>query len=315
MDAITSVKVAATPQTVKFGFMDATTPPICSVASGTEVLIETVSGDAMFLPTEPGFEILPEHRPIIDGSERGPGPHFLTGPIWVEGAKVGDALQVDILEVMLRQNWGFNLIVPLLGTIPEDFPDLVLKILPLDKEANTVTMPWGGKLPLSPFFGVMGVAPPPNWGRITSVIPRANGGNMDNKELVAGTTVFFPVFNDGALFTVGDGHGVQGDGEVCVTAVETALSGRFRLSVRKDMPLTTARAETPTHYITMGFDEDLDDAVKQALRDMIAWIVAMRGLSKTDAYMLCSLAADLHVTQTVNVGKGAHCMLPKGVLS
>ena len=126
-------------------------------------------------------------------------------------------------------------------------------------------LPWGGKLPLSPFFGVMGVAPPPNWGRITSVIPRAMGGNMDNKELVAGTTVFFPVFNEGALFSAGDGHAVQGDGEVCITAVETSLSGRFRLSVRKDMHLTGPRAETPTHYITMGFDEDLDDAVKQAL--------------------------------------------------
>ena len=216
---------------------------------------------------------------------------------------------------MLRQNWGFNLIVPLLGTLPEDFPDFRLQILPLDKKANTVQLPWGGKLPLSPFFGVMGVAPPPNWGRITSVIPRAMGGNMDNKELVAGTTVFFPVFNEGALFSCGDGHAVQGDGEVCITAVETSLSGRFRLSVRKDMHLTAPRAETPTHYITMGFDEDLDDAVKQALRDMIRWIGELRGLSASDAYTLCSLAADLHVTQTVNTAKGAHCMLLKTILN
>jgi acetamidase/formamidase len=178
-----------------------------------------------------------------------------------------------------------------------------------------VLLPWGGKLPLSPFFGVMGVAPPPNWGRITSVIPRAMGGNMDNKELIAGTIVYFPVFNEGALFTAGDGHAVQGDGEVCITAVETALAGRFRLTVRKDLKLTAPRAETPTHYITMGFDEDLDDAVRQALRDMIRWIGALRGLSKTDAYTLCSLAADMHVTQTVNVAKGAHCMLPKAILA
>ena len=272
-------------------------------------VIETVSGDTPSLPTEPGFEILPEHRSIIEGAERGPGPHFLTGPVYVEGARPGDVLQVDILDVMLRQNWGFNLIIPLLGTLPEDFPDFRLQILPLDKKANTVQLPWGGKLPLSPFFGVMGVAPPPNWGRITSVIPRAMGGNMDNKELVAGTTVFFPVFNEGALFSCGDGHAVQGDGEVCITAVETSLSGRFRLSVRKDMHLTAPRAETPTHYITMGFDEDLDDAVKQALRDMIRWIGELRGLSASDAYTLCSLAADLHVTQTVNTAKGAHCML------
>jgi acetamidase/formamidase len=159
------------------------------------------------------------------------------------------------------------------------------------------------------------VAPPPNWGRITSIIPRAMGGNMDNKELVAGTKLYFPVFNDGALFSIGDGHGVQGDGEVCITAVETALTGRFRLSVRKDMELTVPRAESPTHYITMGFDEDLDDAVRQALRDMIRWIGELKGLSKTDAYTLCSLAADLRVTQMVNTAKGAHCMLPKSVLN
>ena len=314
MDAVTAVKVAATPQTVKLGFFDAKTPAVARVASGTEVLIETVSGDAPFLPTEPGYEILPEHRPIIKDAERGPGPHFLTGPVYVDGARRGDVLQVDILDVMLRQNWGFNLIVPLLGTIPEDFPDFRLQILPLDGKANTVALPWGGKLPLSPFFGVMGVAPPPNWGRVTSVIPRAMGGNMDNKELVAGTTVFFPVFNDGALFSAGDGHAVQGDGEVCITAVETSLSGRFRLTARQDMQLTAPRAETPTHYITMGFDEDLDDAVKQALRDMIRWIGELRGLSASDAYTLCSLAADLHVTQTVNTAKGAHCMLAKTIL-
>jgi acetamidase/formamidase len=187
--------------------------------------------------------------------------------------------------------------------------------LPLDEAAMTATMPWGGTLALSPFFGVMGVAPPSSWGRITSVIPRAHGGNMDNKELGPGTTVYFPVFNEGALFTVGDGHGVQGDGEVCLTAIETALTGKFRLSVRKDMHLSMPRAETPTHYLTMGFDEDLDDALKQALRDMIVWIGQLRGLSKNDAYMLCSLAADLRVTQTVNVAKGVHCVLPKAILN
>jgi acetamidase/formamidase len=314
MDASTAIKVTATPQSVKWGFFDATTPAIMRVASGAEVVIETLSGEPNCLPTDPAFEILPEHKTVLESCERGAGPHLLTGPIYVEGAKAGDVLEVDILDVVLRQNWGFNLIIPLLGTIPEDFPDFIFKILPIDKQAGTVTLPWGGKLKLSPFFGVMGVAPPPNWGRITSVVPRAIGGNMDNKELIAGTKVYYPVFNEGALFSIGDGHGVQGDGEVCITALETALTGRFKLSVRKDMHLTAPRAETPTHYITMGFDEDLDDAVKQALRDMIAWIGTLRGLSSTDAYTLCSLAADIHVTQMVNAAKGAHCMLPKAVL-
>jgi acetamidase/formamidase len=311
----TAIKVAATPQTVKWGFLDSSTPAVTSVASGSEVVIDTVSGEPPYLPNDNGFEILPEHRPILEAAERGPGPHLLTGPIHVEGAKPGDVLAVDILDVTLRQNWGFNLIIPLLGTIPDDFPDFVMKILPIDKQAKTVTLPWGGKLALKPFFGVMGVAPPPNWGRVTSVVPRAMGGNMDNKELIAGTKVYFPVFNEGAQFSVGDGHGVQGDGEVCITAVETALTGRFKLSVLKGMELTAPRAETPTHYITMGFDEDLDDAVRQALRDMIRWIGEVRGLSKTDAYTLCSLAADIRVTQMVNLAKGAHCMLSKSILA
>jgi acetamidase/formamidase len=160
----TAIKVAATPQSVKWGFLDASTPAIARVASGAEVIIDTVSGEPPHLPTDDAFEILPEHRPILEAAERGPGPHLLTGPIHIESAKPGDVLEVDILDVTLRQNWGFNLIIPLLGTIPEDFPDFVMKILPIDKQAKTVTLPWGGKLNLSPFFGVMGVAPPPNWG-------------------------------------------------------------------------------------------------------------------------------------------------------
>jgi acetamidase/formamidase len=282
MGKVSSVKIAATPETVKWGFFDASTPAITHVPSGTELTIETVSGGPEYLPTDPAYEILSEHKAIQAGAERGHGPHFLTGPIHVEGAKPGNVLAVDILDVMLRQNWGFNLIIPLQGTIPDDFPYFVLRHLPIDKVMKTVTLPWGGILPLNPFFGAMGVAPPPNWGRISSVMPRAHGGNMDNKELLPGTTVYFPIFNDGALFSVGDGHGTQGDGEVCVTAVETALTGRFRLTVRADMSLTTPRAETMTHYITMGFNEDLDDAVEQALRDMIHWIGEVRGLSRTD---------------------------------
>ncbi|SEQ21184.1 Acetamidase/formamidase [Faunimonas pinastri] len=306
--------VAATAESVTWGFFDAVTKPTVTVSSGSEVVIDTISGDEPNLPDDPKFELLPEHREILKGLTQGPGPHLLTGPVAVEGLKAGGVLQVEILDVQLRQNWGYNVIVPLLGTLPDDFPNFVLHHLPIDRDAGIVTLPWGGRLATAPFFGVMGVAPPPNWRRITTTIPRAHGGNMDNKELVPGTTVYLPAFCDGGLFSVGDGHAVQGDGEVCITAVETALSGRFRLTARDDMSLAMPRAETPTHYITMGFDEDLDDAVKQALRDMIRWIGEIRGLSAADAYTLCSLAADLRVTQTVNVAKGIHCMLPKGVL-
>jgi acetamidase/formamidase len=310
----TAVKVAATPKSVRWGYFDASLPPIATVPSGGEVIIETVTGEPPHVPKDPIFEILPEHLPILTEVEHGPGPHLLTGPIRVEGAMPGDVLALDILDIQLRQNWGFTLILPLLGTLPDDFPDPEMVHILLDKSTGTGRLPWGGELKLKPFFGIMGVAPPPVWGRITSIVPRAHGGNLDNKDLVQGTTVYFPVFNEGALLTVGDGHGVQGDGEVCITAIETALTGKFRVTVRKDMHLKMPRAETPTHYMTMGFDEDLDDALKQALRDMIVWIQELSGLTKGQAYMLCSLAADMHVTQTVNLAKGVHCMLPKAVL-
>jgi acetamidase/formamidase len=160
----------------------------------------------------------------------------------------------------------------------------------------------------------MAVAPPKAWGRISTIEPRAHGGNLDNKELVAGSTLYLPVWTDGALFSCGDGHGAQGDGEVCVTAIETALQGRFRLTIRRDMGLTYPEAETPTHVITMGMHPDLDHCVDIALRRMIALIVARTGLSRHEAYMLCSLAGDLRITQTVNREKGVHMMMAKSLL-
>jgi acetamidase/formamidase len=170
-------------------------------------------------------------------------------------------------------------------------------------------------IPLKPFFGIMGVAPPKNWGRCTSVIPRSFGGNIDNKQLVAGTTLYLPVHVPGANFSCGDGHGAQGDGEVCLTAIETALQGRFRLTLRKDMSLKQPRAETATHMITMGFDTSLDRAMETALREMIDYIVETRNISRMDAYTLCSVGVDFHVTQTVNTSKGVHGLLPKALFA
>jgi acetamidase/formamidase len=179
----------------------------------------------------------------------------------------------------------------------------------------TARLPWGLHLQLRPFFGIMAVAPPPAWGVVPTPPPRRNGGNIDNKELVAGTTLFLPVFVDGALFSVGDGHAAQGDGEVCLTAIETGPVGTFELIVRDDLQLRWPVAETPTHWITMAFDPDLDNCVVLALREMIALVQTRAGLSREDAYMLCSLAADLRVTQVVNGSKGIHIMLDKRLLT
>jgi acetamidase/formamidase len=305
----------ARPGTVRWGHWDGSLPPVLTIRSGDSVTIDTLSGEPADLPDPTrGFTVLPEHREVLAGPYVGPGPHLLTGPIAIEGAKTGDVLEVRIRELKFLQDWGWNLQVPLLGTLPEDFPELRRIHVPLDRTKNLVRMPWGQELALDPFFGNFGVAPPPHWGRLSSKEPRAFGGNMDNKELGVGTIIYFPVFVDGALFSAGDGHALQGDGEVCLTAIETALAGTLEFIVRTDMTLALPRAEKPDAWITMGFDEDLDDAVKQALRDMIKLIGELSGLAPQDAYTLCSIAADLRVTQTVDGNKGIHCVLPKAKL-
>src|SRR5258707_13518 len=294
----------ASPETCHWGFFDAGLKPVLSVASGDTVTVDSVSGGADVLPQGGGFDILPDHLAIHRGLEPRLGAHILTGPIAVEGAEPGDVLEIQIMAIDPRQNWGYTRIRPLSGTLPEDFPIRRIWHTRIDRQRGTATLPWGSEIRLSPFFGVMGVAPPPVYGAVTSIVPREFGGNMDLKELVAGTTLYLPVWAKGALFSVGDGHGVQGDGEVCLTALETALSGTFRLVLRKDKKLTMPQAETPTHHITLGLNEDLDDAAKEALRHMIKFIADTTGLAPADAYMLCSLGADLHVTQLVDGNKG-----------
>jgi acetamidase/formamidase len=305
----------AKPGTVRWGHWDGSLPPVLIIRSGDTVTIDTLSGEPDDLPdAASGFSVLPEHRDVLAAGYVGPGPHLLTGPIAVEAAKAGAVLEVRIREIKLRQDWGWNLQVPLLGTLPEDFPELRRMHIPLDRDKGSARMPWGQELALDPFFGNFGVAPPPQWGRLSSKEPRTFGGNMDNKELGVGAIVYFPVHVDGALFSAGDGHALQGDGEVCLTAIETALTGTFEFIVRNDMKLVRPRAEKPDTWITMGFDEDLDDAVKQALRDMIKLIGERSALSPQDAYTLCSIASDLRVTQTVDGNKGIHCVLPKSKL-
>lgn len=306
-------ELPASAKTVHWGFFDAALPPVLRVESGDRVTFHCLTAEPEDLPADPSW-VLPELREVHAQCERGPGPHFMTGPVWVNGAEPGDTLEVRILDCRLRQDWGWNLITPLLGTLPEDFPTVRRLHIPLDRKAMVARLPWGMRVPLRPFFGVMGVAPPPVYGRITSIVPREHGGNLDNKELVPGATLYLPVWNAGALFSVGDGHAVQGDGEVCLTAVEAALSGTFELVVRKDLPLRFPRAETPTHYLTMGLDPDLDDAAKQALRHMLDLLKEIAALSAEDAYTLCSLAADLRITQLVDGNKGVHAMLPKAIL-
>ncbi len=306
-------RLDASPDTVHWGYFDAGLAPLLTVDSGDTVTISTVSGGPEVMPKAP--LAIPEALSAIQAAHRPKLPgHICTGPVAIRGAKAGQVLEVRIKTIELHYDWGFTYVAPLKGALPDDFEEMHLMHIPLDRERMTGRMPWGLELPLKPFFGVMAVAPPAAWGSLSTLPPRRNGGNLDNKELVAGTTLYLPIHVDGALFSVGDGHGVQGDGEVCVTAIETGLVGTFELHLREDMRLTWPMAETDTHVMTMAFDPDLDQCVVIALRDMIDLIAARTGITKAEAYALCSLAADLRITQVVNGNKGVHVMLEKSLL-
>lgn len=300
-----------TPQTVHWGHFNAAITAVLEVASGDELVIDTFSGGMSEVADPTLFR--PEHRLIVDTVPQILGPHILTGPVHVSGAEPGDTLEIRILDIELTTDWGWNIIRPLKGALPEDFPNLSRRVIPIDRQANVARLPWGVDIPLRPFFGIIGVAPPPAYGLVSSVEPREYGGNIDNKEFIPGTSLFLPVFVPGANLSVGDGHAVQGDGEVCLTALETCLKGRFQVIVHKQS-LNFPRAITPTHYIAMGMDVDLDDAAKQALRNMIKWLTEIKPWTAEEAYVFCSLACDLHVTQLVDGNKGIHAMVSRGIL-
>ncbi|WP_419729229.1 acetamidase/formamidase family protein [Lichenicola sp.] len=302
------------PATCRWGLFDAAFAPVLMVQPGDSVTIATVSGVPAVMPPE-GSPFTPDPRllQIHAELERAPG-HIITGPVAIAGAEPGDMLEVRIEAVEITQDWGYCGFRPLAGTLPREFDRPFLTHIPVDRARGTARLPYGPELQLAPFFGVMGVAPPPTFGAISTVQPRQHGGNLDNKELVAGSTLFLPVWATGALFSCGDGHGVQGDGEVCINALEIDLAGTFTFVLHKNAALRFPRAETPTHFISMGLHEDLDTAMRMALREMIGFICSRSELSREQAYQFCSLAVDFRVTQTVNGEKGIHGMLKRGLL-
>jgi acetamidase/formamidase len=307
-----------TPKTVAWGYYDASTPPALRVQSGDTVEIQTLPAGVSPAQLEaaglPPDQVEQSFRDIVkEVTNKGPGGHILTGPIYIEGAQPGDVLEIRIVSIRLAVPYAYNRFRPGFGFLPDDFPYTKMKIIPLDEKRGIARFGAGIEIPLSPFFGSIGVAPPEVTGRISSAPPWMHGGNMDNKELVAGTTLFLPVQAPGALLLVGDGHAGQGNGEVDITAMETSLIGTFQLIVRKDLHLRWPRAETPSHYITMGFHEDLNEATKMAVREMIDFLVTEKHLTRDDAYMLSSVAADLSITQLVDGNKGVHASIPKAI--
>jgi acetamidase/formamidase len=309
----------ATPKTVAWGYYDAKAQPVLRVKSGDTVVAETLITSSPKRLEEAGVppaQVQQSLRDITDQvKDKGPGGHILTGPIYVEGAEPGDVLEVKIVSAKLAIPYAYNAFGPLHGYLPDDYPYAKMKIIPLDADRMVARFAPGIDIPLHPFFGSIGVAPPPSAGRVNSAPPWVQGGNLDNKDLVAGTTLYLPIWAKGALLEVGDGHAGQGDGEVDITALETSLTGTFQLTVRKDMHLKWPRAETPTHFITMGLNDDLNACATLAVREMIDFLMSAKHLSRDDAYMLASVAADLHITELVDGNKGVHMMIPKAIFT
>jgi acetamidase/formamidase len=312
-------ELKASPQTVVWGYYAASAKPVLHIHSGDTVRIETVSTgsptrfEALGVPPDQiqdAFRAM--YREITD---RGPGGHILTGPVFIEEAEPGDTLELRIRRIELASPFAYNGFRPGAGFLPDDFPYPRTKIIPLDRARMTARFSDSIEIPLHPFFGSMGLAPPDANGRISSAPPWIHAGNLDNKELVEGTTLYIPIHAKGALFQVGDGHAGQGNGEVDITAMETALTGTFEFVVRKDMHLKWPRAETPTHYIAMGLHEDLTEATKLAVREAIDFLVTEKHLSRDDAYMLASVAVDFDITQLVDGNKGVHAMIPKSIFT
>lgn len=312
----TTHRLEATPETVAYGYYWSEAKPVLRVASG-----DIVDVDTLLTNTPRGLEragVKPEDvqdslRKVVDTvTDKGPGGHILTGPVYVEGAEPGDALEVRILSIDIAIPYGYN---GCQGFLRENCKPNSTKIIPLDRKKMTAEFAPGIVVPLHPFFGSMGVAPPPAAGRVSSTPPGIHAGNLDNRELVVGTSLFIPVHVPGALFEVGDGHAAQGDGEVDQTAIETSLRGRLQLIVHKGMTLAWPRAETPTDYISMGTDEDLTKATKTAIQEMVDFLAATKGMDKLAAYQLTSIAGNVVVTQLVDQKVGVHVKMPKAIFT
>jgi acetamidase/formamidase len=311
-------RLEATPATIAYGYYWSQAEPVLRIASGDIIDVDTLLTNTPEGLAKAGVSddrIQASLKAIVTqvtGGRKGPGGHILTGPVYVEGAEPGDVLQIKIQSIDLAIDYGYN---GCKGVLPENCePGAPVRIIPLDRHRMSAQFAPGIVIPIRPFFGSMGVAPAPEAGRVSSNPPGRHAGNLDNRELVAGSTLYIPVFTRGALFEVGDGHAAQGDGEVDQTAIETSLRARLQLSVRKDLKLNWPRAETPTDFISMATDPDLGVATRTAIEEMVDFLVSEKKLTRQESYQLVSIAGNVAITQLVDKPNvGVHVRLPKSI--
>ena len=325
-------QLPCSPETVHWGYLSAEIEPVLSMESGHYITIDTVSGGKDKLPEKStikppkkksksklrkttkdkqpkeseGFEILVEHKRILRNCKPKLGPHILTGPVFVEGAMPGDLLAVDVLGAEVRQNWGWHEIHPGTGLIPELEEEPEIITIPIEIRREKIKLPWGNEIQAEPFFGFMGVMPRPEDGELSSLIPGYFGGNMDIPMFGPSTRVYFPVSVEGGGFSVGDGHALQGDGEVAGTAVETALTGAFRIHVKDNCGVRFPFMVTPGKMVATAVAKDLDSAISLALDEAILLLGHYYDLSEKDAYRHLSILSDVRVSQLVNSAKGIY---------
>ena len=316
----------ASPETVIWGAIDADRAPVLRVQPGQTVRIDTVSQQPLNHADPPTFfptagiradEILPEASAIYHQVKKSPvgGSHVLTGPLYIEGAEVGDMLEVRVIDVAFRVPYGMNAIGPGSGVLPELMTERIMPVFRLDLERR-VALVAHVEVPLAPFMGIMAVAPPPEHAPASTRPPNRWGGNIDFRHMIAGSTLYLPVFNEGALFYTGDGHATQGDGEVDGASIEISLTPTFEFHVHKNAGRTMKwpRAEDAENCYVMGMDEDLDIALKEAVREAVEFLQREARVTAAQAYALCSFKVDFRIGEAVNQMKMVYGVIPKGLL-
>ncbi len=315
----------STPETVLWGYIAANLAPALTIKPGQIVQIEALSHQGLTTNQDPerffasfgirAQEVLQDAKTVYAEVKRpkGASVHILTGPIYIDGAEAGDTLEIRVLDIKFRVPYGVNNTGPGKGVLPKLLKEPSAKLIRLDLERRVALFSNDIEIPLNPFMGIMAVSPPTSLGMVSSTPPGAWGGNIDLKFTGIGSTLYLPVFNKGAQFFTGDGHAVQGDGEVDGGAIEISLLPTLQFLLHKGKTIKQPRVETASDYLTTGLNVDLNEATRIALQEAVDFLQAEKGMTAADAYALSSLAVDLGIGEAVDIVNLVYAKIPKNI--